>query len=222
MPDLRDETTEDGFHEIQLSGKQLVFLFMLTTVLSIFIFLVGVLVGRDVAAKPGDDPISASQATPPEAPTETPGPDSPPSDPPPAATEADLDYHRRLQSDADAKQEKLPAPVPEPRAEPAKPAEKPKPTPTPTPTPAPAGPNVPTSGRPGTWVIQVIALKDRAAAASLVQRLAGKGYPAFLENPAPGTPVIYRVRVGRYNERTEAEQVGRRLKEEQYGAVILR
>ena len=38
--------TEDGFHEIQLSGKQLVFLFMATTVVSIVIFLCGVLVGR--------------------------------------------------------------------------------------------------------------------------------------------------------------------------------
>ena len=37
---------EDGFHEIQLSGKQLVFLFMATTVVSIVIFLCGVLVGR--------------------------------------------------------------------------------------------------------------------------------------------------------------------------------
>ena len=39
---------DDGFHEIQLSGKQLVFLFMATTVVSIVIFLCGVLVGRGV------------------------------------------------------------------------------------------------------------------------------------------------------------------------------
>ena len=39
---------DDGFHEIQLSGKQLVFLCMATTVVSIVIFLCGVLVGRGV------------------------------------------------------------------------------------------------------------------------------------------------------------------------------
>ena len=39
---------DDGFHEIQLSGKQLVFLFMATTVVSVVIFLCGVLVGRGV------------------------------------------------------------------------------------------------------------------------------------------------------------------------------
>ena len=45
---MAHELHEDGFHEIQLSGKQLVFLFMATTVVSIVIFLCGVLVGRGV------------------------------------------------------------------------------------------------------------------------------------------------------------------------------
>ena len=39
------ETQDDGFHEIQLNGKQLVFLFMAATVVSVVIFLCGVLVG---------------------------------------------------------------------------------------------------------------------------------------------------------------------------------
>ena len=43
---------DDGFHEIQLSGKQLVFLFMATTVVSVVIFLCGVLVGRGVHIVP--------------------------------------------------------------------------------------------------------------------------------------------------------------------------
>ena len=40
--------SDDGFSEIQLSGKQLVFLFMATTVIAVVIFLCGVLVGRGV------------------------------------------------------------------------------------------------------------------------------------------------------------------------------
>src|SRR5690242_1124176 len=44
-------TTDDGFHEIQLNGKQLVFLFMAVTVVSVVIFLCGVLVGRGVRAE---------------------------------------------------------------------------------------------------------------------------------------------------------------------------
>jgi hypothetical protein len=50
-PELSHDNTDDGFHEIQLSGKQLVFLFMATTVVSVVIFLCGVLVGRGVRAE---------------------------------------------------------------------------------------------------------------------------------------------------------------------------
>ena len=39
---------DDGFREIQLSGKQLVFLFMAVTVVLVVTFLTGVLVGRGV------------------------------------------------------------------------------------------------------------------------------------------------------------------------------
>ena len=42
-------TTDEGFREIQLNGKQLVFLFMAATVVSVVIFLCGVLVGRGPA-----------------------------------------------------------------------------------------------------------------------------------------------------------------------------
>ena len=47
-------TQDDGFHEIQLNGKQLVFLFMAATVVSVVIFLCGVLVGRGVRAGRAD------------------------------------------------------------------------------------------------------------------------------------------------------------------------
>ena len=51
---MASHTQDDGFHEIQLNGKQLVFLFMAATVVSVVIFLCGVLVGRGVRAERGD------------------------------------------------------------------------------------------------------------------------------------------------------------------------
>src|SRR5688572_11735974 len=39
---------DEGFREIQLDGKQLVFLFMAATVVSVVVFLLGVMVGRNV------------------------------------------------------------------------------------------------------------------------------------------------------------------------------
>ena len=76
-------TSDDGFREIQLNGKQLVFLFMAATVVSVVIFLCGVLVGRgarsdrapeqevataDIAADPGAAPALAAQTSTPSAP----------------------------------------------------------------------------------------------------------------------------------------------------------
>ena len=85
---------DEGFREIQLNGKQLVFLFMAVTVVSVLIFLFGVLVGRgartgrapevaaaDIAPDPGlasapenIAPAPSEGAVPPAAETSSPKP----------------------------------------------------------------------------------------------------------------------------------------------------
>ena len=37
MSELSHDTADDGFHEIQLSGKQLVFLFLVTTTIIVVV-----------------------------------------------------------------------------------------------------------------------------------------------------------------------------------------
>ncbi len=94
MTDLSHDAADDGFHEIQLSGKQLVFLFMATTVVSVVIFLCGVLVGRGVRG----DTVRAD-ATPPAASGATPTPATTKADdPPPAPVDSPLTYQKRLDS----------------------------------------------------------------------------------------------------------------------------
>jgi cell division septation protein DedD len=57
----------------------------------------------------------------------------------------------------------------------------------------------------------------------IVKRLAGKGYPAYVVAPAKGAPSVFRVRVGKYKERREADTVAARLqKEEQFKPWIVR
>src|SRR5919109_5583910 len=55
----------EAFHEIQLNGKQLVFLFMAATVVAVVIFLCGVMVGRGVrpqrTAETADAGLEAAQ-----------------------------------------------------------------------------------------------------------------------------------------------------------------
>ena len=46
-------TQDDAFREIQLSGKQVVFVFMAGLVIAVVIFLIGVQVGRGVLAQRG-------------------------------------------------------------------------------------------------------------------------------------------------------------------------
>jgi cell division septation protein DedD len=216
---------EDGFHEIQLSGKQLVFLFMATTIVSVVIFLCGVMVGRNVRA----ESVNAAQraATPPSAagPIVQPPPPTAPEEPAPQA-KTGLTYQGRLEGDKpptetlkraedrDAAAMTKPAPAPATRAE-----APPSPPATP-PASAPAA----QSARPGKWAVQVVALTDRTAAMAVVQRLSGKGYPAFLVSPQPGAAMQnYKVQVGRYDDRAEAEQIKVRLKqEEQFEPWIIR
>ena len=72
--------------------------------------------------------------------------------------------------------------------------------------------------------MQVVALTDHAAASAVVRRLSSKGYNAFLVQPQSGAAVQnYKVQVGRFEDRSEAEVVAGRLKkEEQFQPWILR
>jgi cell division septation protein DedD len=72
--------------------------------------------------------------------------------------------------------------------------------------------------------VQVVALTDKAAATAVRDRLSAKGYPAFLVQPQTGAPVQnYKVQVGKFGDRSEAERIAGRLsKEEQFQPWILR
>jgi cell division septation protein DedD len=75
----------------------------------------------------------------------------------------------------------------------------------------------------GGFAVQITALRDRSEADAIVKRLIGKGYPAFVVNPLPGKPPVYRVQVGRFPERAEADRIASRLqKEEQFSPWVTR
>ena len=210
MPELTHDTAEDGFHELELSGKQLVFLFMMATVVLVAVFLCGVLVGRNARSPRDGEPIETAAASAPSTPAVPADAGPPAAEPPVPQKDDELSYPKRLQGNAPPEELKKPKPEPPARA-PQKPA-----------TPAASAVDVPTSGKPGTWFVQVIALQNRTEAANLVKRLIAKGYPAYIEMPAANAPSIYRVRVGRYKDRRDADQAARRLKEEKLTAEVRR
>ncbi len=74
------------------------------------------------------------------------------------------------------------------------------------------------------YAIQVAAFRERPAAMNLIHRLEKKGYPAYLLAVGTrGQEIWYRVRLGPYTTRTQAEDTARRLKaEERLGSYIAR
>ena len=67
------------------------------------------------------------------------------------------------------------------------------------------------------------ALGKRDEADAIARRLNGKGYAAYVMGPEAGAPAMYRVRVGKFKERREAESVAAKLeKEEQFKPWIVR
>jgi cell division protein FtsN len=210
--------SDEGFHEIQLNGKQLVFLFMAATVVSVVIFLCGVLVGRGIRVGQPDEG-TATAATGGPAPLAPPV-ETPPAQPPPAVSEApargELSYYDRLQREGAPPEGLKPAE--------ARPSSTPVASPPPVREAPPATPTETTPEKEGAgFAVQVAALRDKREADAVVQKLIGEGYRAYVLAPVKGAPApVYRVRVGRFKDRREAEDAARRLEKEQFKPWIVR
>ena len=219
-------------HEIQLNGKQLVFMFMAATVVAVVIFLSGVMVGRGVRLPEAD--VLAAGADPvvdPIAPLDTPSPrvDLAP-EPGPVAQE-NLTYDQHLGATVAPAEPLKPAErrsaVPPREAEkPAAatvvaPGEKKGPVQAPAEKPA-AKPEPVTASKnfaepPGNgWAAQVQTFGSVSDAEALAGRLKAKGYRTFVALNASGPPSArYRVRIGKYPTRSEAVAVGQKLQREE-------
>ena len=216
-------THDDGFHEIQLNGKQLVFLFMAVTVVSVVIFLCGVLVGRGVRldrAVPIESPTRQRRRGSTAACRSTGAENSNAAGRGQART---LTFTQRLESTEPADREARAGR----RAGCSSRSRSPRPRPLPAPAPRdprqrsrrrlrqpPAVSPAAARRAGGTGVaVQVSAFRVRQEADALANRLIGKGYAAYVVPPAPGAPALFRVRVGKFKEQREADQ-GRREAEE--------
>ncbi len=71
--------------------------------------------------------------------------------------------------------------------------------------------------------MQIAALNVRSEAEAIAKRLSSKGYAAYVLSPATGTPSVFRVRVGKFPTRREAETVAAKLqKDEQFKPWVTR
>ena len=67
---------------------------------------------------------------------------------------------------------------------------------------------------PGSWFVQVFAGRDREAAEVVVGGLRAKGWPVKVETQREGSGALYRVRVGGYVTREQADEAVQRLRAE--------
>jgi cell division septation protein DedD len=221
--------SDESLREIQLNGKQLVFLFMASTIVAVVIFLCGVMVGRGVSAaqaaavtnstvETGDPTVGAAPEAAPPAPA------GPASDvPPDAPGDDDLRYPGELTADQprrDIEAPRLPATTSAARSPAVVNVTAATPSGTPLP-PKPADlapragstPSVPLRAEPGGtgFVVQVVATPRRAEAEAIQTRLQKKGYPAFVTTAGR----MFRVRVGMYPDRADADSAAKRLETEE-------
>lgn len=215
---------QEEFHEIQLNGKQLVFLFMAGTVAAVVIFLSGLMVGRNIRAPRLEAAVNAGTPVA-DDPTRPAGQEEPPpvaagTEPrQPASINENLSYAEKLEDPTPADEDF--APADERRS-----ARTDKPAPAAVKTPEPVAPaatpaatqfNEPAGNG---WTVQVQAVKTRTEAEAIARRLNAKGYRAFVTMRAEG---LYGIRVGKYPNKRDAEAMKVRLeKNEQFKPWVTR
>jgi DedD protein len=154
-----------------------------------------------------DAGVSLREAIPPE--PEFPRPEiAPPlalDGPPPAPAE-----ETRPAPPREARNLPEPVPVPVPRSEPAAP-ERPA---EPAPQPAPVQPPADAATSPGGFAVQVGSFGEEANARAESQRLSALGFAAFVEPARADGRALYRVKVGPVAERSEAERLRDRMKDQ--------
>jgi cell division septation protein DedD len=243
---------DEGLHEIQLNGKQLVFLFMASTVVAVVIFLCGVMVGRGVraqrpaleaAVEAATDPTSGAT---PEAPL---APAAAVTSNAPVAAQETLTYPNRLEGQEPVEERLKPGSgsrrstssgrsealegrdpgfaksAPVVVGKPVVTKKEPAKRITPAADANAAPSSATAAGEPAGngFVVQVAAVNDRREAETIATRLAGKGYPSFVTTPPKGAARMFRVRIGKYSSRREAEAIAARLqKEDQFKPWITR
>lgn len=211
--------SDEGFREIQLNGKQLIFLFMAVTVVLVVTFLFGVLVGRgvregapatqtannEVASDPGVAPVSETPSPAPAASgSATPAPATPPAE--------ELSYADRLLRESAPEETLKPATQPAPAPVVQEPV---APRAAAPPPPSPAKEQVPAAS----------AVKDRTPASvpstpqnAQVTSVPAPATPARASDPSgPG----FAVQVAAYRDRRDADTLAKQLAAKGYPAFVM-
>ncbi len=191
------------FRELQVSSTQLAVIFLGILIIGVVIFLLGVSVGKkhalasetaNIIAQKEPEPVRESLVLPKTKPETEP------------TKEAPKEETASKPKEAAAKKEVTSvvrgSPAEKPKVEPAR--EEPKPAATKAVTPSP--------GRTNLYYVQVGALAEKPAALATADRFRSQGYPVLVLDPmSTDKAPVYRVRIGGFATREEAEATRSKL-----------
>jgi cell division septation protein DedD len=175
------------FREIQVSSSLLVVIFLGVLALGVFIFLLGVSVGKKQVRIASPTQVVTQQIP------------EPVKEPPVEPTVSETESAKTELSDgggrtpaataAAASKPPIQEPVIKPAAEKAKAAPK----------------KAPPAGEPGLYYVQIAAFAEKAQAQAQADKYKKQGYTTFVAEPRPAdTKTWYRVRLGGYSSRDRA------------------
>lgn len=184
-------TNEKQFRELKFTSTQLVIVFLAILALSVFIFILGISVGKkqvELTADAGTigatrtETLAQKQALPVEPPTTTSAPQQPQAQPtqtPPSQVQANPP-EAKTKASAEKKVEEKAVPSKKTAGQAALP-------------------------ETGAYYVQAGAMADKAAAAATAKNIENLGFPAQVFEPlATDKKTIYRIRVGPYETREKA------------------
>lgn len=215
---------EPSYYEIALTNRQVVVAFVILLICLVSAFFSGLWIGRESAARAQQQIVQAPAG---------------PAEPQPGQELEEFEFFGDEQKQAEqADQEPAPTPATiaetptaagaadttlledfggeDDEEEPAEVAEAARPTPAPAPTPTPAR-TAPATGNEarlasGQVVIQVFSSGDEDQAESVRDRLSRGGHKAFLSPVQVGGRTMYRVRIGPFNSRGDAQKVAEQVR----------
>ena len=92
-----------------------------------------------------------------------------------------------------------------------------------SPKPAPVKTKKTTSGSvSGLYTVQVASLRSKDSAHRIANSLIKKGYDAFIATSSYGAGTWYRVRVGNFKQKSDADKIARKVRNEAYKPIVVR
>ncbi len=184
--------------ELSLDGRQIASIVVGALVILAVVFVLGLNVGKQIGVRRAESARAGDLEALDRAPA------------PPAPDKADaLTFHDRLTKEAP------PPPAPDVAKAPEPPPAAPPPEPAPQPAPQAAAAPAPEARDPDRtetesaaskpWTVQLAASQDRAEAGRMASRFAALN-PRIEEADVPGKGRFYRVRVGGFDSRDDAER----------------